>query len=932
MTPDRNDGESSLTGRSRVFLSYAAEDRPLTERIARALEECGWDVWWDRRVGPGQQFDESIAAALRSSGAVVVLWSRHSVASEWVREEALHGKNRGVLVPVSLDGTDPPLGFGLRQAVDLTGWTGAADWPEFTRLTNAIAALLASGSVSESRPTLRGSIDAHPRSAVRRWAVPVGVPLAILIGGTAIGALYWDLNHREHVEHFANVTRRWGFPEGVGPLTSAQVSRRSASVALIRHGHSNPVDELRLVDSEGNTPPQGLYMPPLTLVDLNPLPATADRFVTELGLTRMIFTRDASGRILEQSAFTRGGRRLYTLHFATPDLGEYKTDGLATRVRESGISYLRFSRVATGTNAGLDERVVYLDADGKPQPDERGEYGYRIVLNGQGLASEKIRLGPTLEDATNANGVLKEVITYDDRGNPLEGWTLDRDGTRTRNRIGTAGGKYTYDDAGNFASASYYDETGLPMALPDLGAAGRTFTYDDGGRLKNVTFFGPDRKLVLGKFGYARQTIEWVGPNRTLERFFGPDDTPLPIFGGAFEGIGTYDTRGLPIEIVYRDNNSRPTRLSNGCSTIRLAYDSAGNNTQVECLDEDAHPTLSVEGYSTRRSQFDDTGNEGTTSFFDVQGRPGLQGESYTAIRRTFNGLGKLVDESYVDAEGKPRRKRKGYAATTFSYDSRGNRISETFLDELGHPTKEVNGCGGARSKFDASGVEIQTSFIDTTGRPCRTNDGYASAEFHRDASGFLQRVVLRDEHGLPVRGVDGFAGWVAKRNAAGLTLETTFLDEQGRPTIARRLGTGLRRWTYDGAGRVLARSDHDTSGRPMNNAFGYSTIKYIYDEYGRELNRELFDPAGRPLETTVMVDKVVSGSVAADAGFQRADVILTYEGEVVRTSYQFIDTLEVFKGDRRREVRVARGTAVVSLEIPPGRLDGLVLQEAAKR
>ena len=402
--------------------AYAAEDRPVTERIARALEERGWDVWWDRRIGPGQQFDESIAAALASAGAVVVLWSRHSVQSEWVREEALHGKNRGVLVPVSLDGSDPPLGFGLRQVVDLSGWNGATDWPEFTTLINAIAALSASSPVSESRPTHPGSIDRRPRLTLRRWAVIV--PLTILLGGTTLGVVSWDVNHREHVEHFTNVTRRWGFPEGVGPLTSAQVSRRSVSLALIRHGHSNPVDELRLVDSGGNTPPQGMYVPPVPLFDLNPLPATADKFVTEFGLTRMTFSRDASGRILEQTAFTRGGRRLYTLHFATPDLGEYKTDGFATPVRESGISYLRFSRVATGTNAGFDERVVYLDANRKPQPDEGGDYGYRMVVNDKGQTTEKIRLGPMLEDAPDSKGLLKEVLSYDDRGNLVEFWTL----------------------------------------------------------------------------------------------------------------------------------------------------------------------------------------------------------------------------------------------------------------------------------------------------------------------------------------------------------------------------------------------------------------------------------------------------------------------------------------------------------------------------
>ena len=417
LIPDRSDRESPPTVGSHVFLSYAAEDRPVTERIARALQQLGWNVWWDQRIGPGQQFDESIAAALTSAGAVVVLWSRHSVASEWVREEALHAKNRGVLVPVSLDRSNPPLGFSLRQAVDLSDWNGATDSPEFTTLANAIAALLVPGVVSESGPTARGSIDRHPRSRFRRWAVPV----AILLSGTTLGGVYWDLNYREHVDYFANVTRRWGFPEGRGQLTSAQVARRSVSLALIRHGHSKPVDELRLVDAtRSNTPPEGLYWPPSTLIELNPLPARADQFVTELGLTRMTFRADESGRILEQIAFTRGGRRLYTLHFATPDLGEYKTDGFATPVRESGISYIRFSRVAAGTNAGLDERVVYLDANRTPQPDEGGEYGYRLVLDSKGQAIEKVSLGATLEDAPKSNGTLKETLSYDTLGNALE--------------------------------------------------------------------------------------------------------------------------------------------------------------------------------------------------------------------------------------------------------------------------------------------------------------------------------------------------------------------------------------------------------------------------------------------------------------------------------------------------------------------------------
>ena len=253
-------------------------------------------------------------------------------------------------------------------------------------------------------------------------------------------------------------------------------------------------------------------------------------------------------------------------------------------------------------------------------------------------------------------------------------------------------------------------------------------------------------------------------------------------------------------------------------------------------------------------------------------------------------------------------------------------------MDEHGRPTAITAGCAGVTSEYNARGLEITSSFIDTAGRPCRHNDGYASAAFQHDASGFVERASLRDTRGRPVTGTDGFAGWVVKRNAAGLRLETTFLDEQGRPTIARRLGTGRRRWVYDGAGRVMARSDHDTIGRPVNNALGYSTIKYVYDEYGQETGREIFDLAGRPLPVVVTVDKVVPGSFAADSGFRPGDVILTYDGEGVRTTHQFSNTLEVFKGNRGREVRVDRGGIIVALDVSTGRLNGLLLEEAARR
>jgi hypothetical protein len=49
----------------------------------------------------------------------------------------------------------------------------------------------------------------------------------------------------------------------------------NVSLALIRHGRQNPVDEVRLVNASGNTPPAGTYATPFSFSNLNPLKSNA---------------------------------------------------------------------------------------------------------------------------------------------------------------------------------------------------------------------------------------------------------------------------------------------------------------------------------------------------------------------------------------------------------------------------------------------------------------------------------------------------------------------------------------------------------------------------------------------------------------------------------------------------------------------------------
>lgn len=121
-----------------VFISYAREDRARAEQIARGLEAQGYDVFWDNEIPPGQTWADYTEAKLTQSKVTVVLWTASSVASQWVREEARMARDKGKLIPVLLDGSMPPFGFGEVQGADLSAWRGEANNPAFARVVEAI--------------------------------------------------------------------------------------------------------------------------------------------------------------------------------------------------------------------------------------------------------------------------------------------------------------------------------------------------------------------------------------------------------------------------------------------------------------------------------------------------------------------------------------------------------------------------------------------------------------------------------------------------------------------------------------------------------------------------------------------------------------------------------------------------------------------------
>ena len=153
-----------------LFLSYSREDEPRARRLAAALEHAGYTIWWDALIAGGEAYSRSIAEALEIADVIIVLWSRHAVESDWVKDEAAQGRERHRLVPLSIDGMQPPLGFRQYQVIDISHWQGRKTAPEIAAIGRAIDSVLGGG-----------------RAAPASTVTPVS-RRTMLIGGSAAAA------------------------------------------------------------------------------------------------------------------------------------------------------------------------------------------------------------------------------------------------------------------------------------------------------------------------------------------------------------------------------------------------------------------------------------------------------------------------------------------------------------------------------------------------------------------------------------------------------------------------------------------------------------------------------------------------------------------------------------------------------------------------
>lgn len=191
-----------------VFISHSAQDKKVSETICSALEQSGIRCWIaPRDVRAGKSFPGEITRAIQQSKVMLLIFSRHSNASEQVLREVQLAVDSHVPI-VRLRIEDIPLSDDLRYYLSTPHWLDALSHPvsrHIPPVARAIKELLeqstesvpaaAEGAPAETR-TKPGAVEPAERSAAN-WK-PFVIGAIVLVAAVLLGL--WALRPQKKTD------------------------------------------------------------------------------------------------------------------------------------------------------------------------------------------------------------------------------------------------------------------------------------------------------------------------------------------------------------------------------------------------------------------------------------------------------------------------------------------------------------------------------------------------------------------------------------------------------------------------------------------------------------------------------------------------------------------------------------------------------------
>ena len=101
-----------------LFVSHVTEDRAAAMQVVEGLERRGIRCWvTPRDVEAGKAYDDEIAQAIDASRALLLIFSEHCNANEYIRREiTFAGNARKLIIPFRIENVELKAGLAVRLA------------------------------------------------------------------------------------------------------------------------------------------------------------------------------------------------------------------------------------------------------------------------------------------------------------------------------------------------------------------------------------------------------------------------------------------------------------------------------------------------------------------------------------------------------------------------------------------------------------------------------------------------------------------------------------------------------------------------------------------------------------------------------------------------------------------------------------------------
>ena len=105
----------------KLFVSYSRADTEYVSKLVKSLRKVGFDVWFDKNIRTGDEWDDVIEQEIKNSDAMVLILSKSSVNSNNVKDEMSYAMqlNKGIH-PVKIEECDVPMRLARKQYTDFT--------------------------------------------------------------------------------------------------------------------------------------------------------------------------------------------------------------------------------------------------------------------------------------------------------------------------------------------------------------------------------------------------------------------------------------------------------------------------------------------------------------------------------------------------------------------------------------------------------------------------------------------------------------------------------------------------------------------------------------------------------------------------------------------------------------------------------------------